>query len=374
MILATGRQVKCIGTRCLCPIPVLESGAARAILAAMKPDIREMTLPELQDALEALGARPFAAAQVFGWLHKRCVHDFSRMTTLPAGLRERLSRECNIGRVETVRSVRSQDGTFKLLLALGDGLQVETVFLTDQRRKTQCVSVQVGCPLGCIFCATAQLGFRRSLTAGEIIAQVEDSQKQVGRAGNLVFMGMGEPFLNYENLVRAIRILNDAKGAGIGARRMTVSTAGIPEGIRRFARENLQVRLALSLNATTDEQRSRLMPVNRKYPLTEVLDALKYYTRESGRRATIEYVLVPGENDTDADLHRLAGIAGGLDVNVNLIELNPGAPGYETSASKGCVAAFKKGLTSAGIEAVIRFRRGRDIDAGCGQLALRHAK
>jgi len=353
---------------------MLDSRSAYAILAAMKPDIREMTLPELQEALEPLGARPFAAAQIFGWLHKRCVHDFGRMTNLPAGLRDRLSEEYSIARVETARSTFSQDGTLKLLLALEDELQVETVFLTDQRRKTQCVSVQVGCPLGCVFCATAQLGFRRNLTAGEIIAQVEDSQARVARAGNLVFMGMGEPFLNYENLVRAIRILNDGAGVGIGARRMTVSTAGIPEGIRRFARENLQVRLALSLNATTDEQRSRLMPVNRKHALPEVLDALKYYTRESGRRATIEYVLIPGENDSDADLRRLAGIAGELDVNINLIELNPGAPGYEAPAAKSRATEFKEGLTNADIEAAIRFRRGRDIDAACGQLALRHAK
>jgi 23S rRNA (adenine2503-C2)-methyltransferase len=340
----------------------------------MKLDILEMTLPELRIALEPFDARSFAAEQVFGWLHKRCVRDFSRMTDLPAGLREGLSGEFTIGHVEIVRNLRSQDGTLKLLLRLEDGLHVETVFLSDQRRKTQCVSVQVGCPLGCVFCATAQLGFKRNLTAGEIIAQVEDSQAEAGRAGNLVFMGMGEPFLNYENVVRVIRILNDRKGARIGARRMTVSTAGIPEGIRRFACENLQVRLALSLNATTNEQRSRLMPVNEKYPLSEVLDALRYYTGKSGRRATIEYVLIPGENDTDADLRRLTDMARGLNVNVNLIELNPGAPGYEAPADMSRAAAFKKGLTDAGKETVIRFRRGRDIDAGCGQLALRFAK
>ncbi len=370
MILAVCRRVKCIGAL----LRVLESGANCDILPVVKPDIREMTLPETRGALDALGARPFAAGQVFGWLHRRCVRDFSLMTDLPAELRDKLADKFSIGRVRIERSLRSKDGTLKLLLGLEDGLQVETVFLADQRRKTQCVSVQVGCPLGCTFCATARLGFKRSLTAGEIISQVEDSQAEVGRAGNIVFMGMGEPFLNYENVVRAIRILNDGKGARIGARRMTVSTAGIPEGIRRFARENLQVRLALSLNATTDEQRSRLMPVNRKHPMLEVLDALEYYTRESGRRTTIEYVLIPGENDSDADLRRLAGIAGGLNVNVNLIELNPGAPGCEATASVDRTAAFKKGLTKAGVEAVIRFRRGRDIDGGCGQLALRYGK
>lgn len=332
--------------------------------------MREMYLPEIRKALENLGARPFAAGQVFQWLHRRGAHDFESMTDLPAALREKTASSFKITKVEIVNSQQSKDGTLKYLLELEDNSRIETVFLTEGRRKTQCISTQVGCPLGCSFCATASLGFARNLTAGEIIAQVEDCQALSGRAANIVFMGMGEPFLNYDSVIRAIRILNDHKGPNFGARRMTVSTAGIPEGIRRFAREGLQVRLALSLNATTGQQRSRLMPVNRKHPLADVLDALKYYIEKTRRRATLEYVLIPGENDSPADLGRLVEIAQGLNVNVNLIELNPGP--FECAAgAKNTAVNWKKKLLASGVETAIRFRRGLDIDAGCGQLALK---
>jgi 23S rRNA (adenine2503-C2)-methyltransferase len=330
-----------------------------------------MTLPEIRTALEKLGARPHAAGQVFRWLHLHCAHDFESMTDLGASLRRELASKFRISTVKIAHRLRSRDGTLKFLLELEDGLQIETVFLTEQRRKTQCVSTQVGCPLGCVFCATASLGFERNLTAGEIVAQVEDCQAAAGRAANLVFMGMGEPFLNYDNVLRAIRILNDRKGQNFGARRITVSTAGIPEGMRRLAEERLQLRLALSLNATTDSQRSRLMPANRKHPLAEVLDALKFYTEETGRRATIEYVLIPGENDSDADLRRLTEIARSLKVNVNLIELNPVARETVGTGARDTAVKWKRALLAGGVEAVIRFKRGTDIHAGCGQLALR---
>ncbi len=333
--------------------------------------MREIFLPEIRTALENLDARPFAPVQIFRSLHRRCAHDFATMSDLPGALRKKLAADFTIATVTLASRQRSKDGTVKLLLKLHDGLKIETVFLTEGRRRTQCVSTQVGCALGCTFCATAALGFERNLTAGEIVAQVEDSQSREGRAANLVFMGMGEPFLNYENVLRAIRILNHKDGANIGARRMTVSTAGLPEGIRRFAREKLQVRLALSLNATTDKQRSRLMPVNRKHPLAEVLDALRHYVDTTGRRATIEYVLIPGENDSDGDLRRLTKIARSVKVNVNLIEMNPGARKAVYPVGGGQAPRWKRALLEAGVEAVIRFRRGTDIHAGCGQLALR---
>lgn len=340
----------------------------------MKPDIREILPSELRDALAAMGARPFAADQLFEWLHGRNTLDFASMTNLPSSLRRKLEEKFRVSRVAVAREQRSADGTLKFLLELHDGLRVETVFLTEDRRRTQCVSTQVGCPLGCVFCATAALGFKRDLTAGEIVAQVEDSQNAAGRAANLVFMGMGEPFLNYDNVLRAIRILNDRRGLNIGARRITVSTAGIPDGIRRLAGEKMQVRLALSLNATTDDQRSRLMPVNCRHPLSEVLDALAFYIETSGRRATLEYVLIPGENDADADLQRLTEISLGLNVNVNLIELNPGAASAFGNVEKGLAPKWKDALLAAGVQTAIRFRRGLDIHAGCGQLALRGAK
>jgi 23S rRNA (adenine2503-C2)-methyltransferase len=339
----------------------------------MKTDIRGLFAHEIRAAVQKHAPRPYTADQVFRWLHAGGARNFDSMTNIPAALRANLAAEFRIPSPGFVSEQHSADGTVKFLLELDDGLRIETVLLTERRRKTQCVSTQVGCTLGCVFCATASLGFKRSLTAGEIIAQVEDVQQRQGRAGNLVFMGMGEPFLNYDNALRAIRILNDRKGLNIGARRMTVSTAGIPEGIRRFAGEDLQVRLALSLNATTDEQRSRLMPVNRRHGLAEVLEALDYYRRETGRRPTLEYVLVPGENDSDDDLGRLGEIARGLKANVNLIELNPGALDAAGAPTRRTARKWKGELVALGVEAAIRFRRGIDIHAGCGQLALRSA-
>jgi len=330
-----------------------------------------MTVAEIASALAGSGAPGYSAGQIFSWLHKQGARSFRKMTNLPASLRKQLEEQFSITTLSIVEEQRSKDGTLKFLVEFEDGLQVETVLLSEGRRKTQCVSTQVGCTLGCVFCATASLGFKRNLTAGEIIAQVEDITSYERRPGNLVFMGMGEPFLNYDNLMKAVRILNNPEGLNIGARKMTISTAGIPEGIRRFAEEDIQVRLALSLNAATDERRSRLMPVNKKHPLGEVLDSLRFYCEKTGRRITFEYVLVPGKNDSDADLRHLIDLARDLDVNINLIELNPGSRKMPDRTDRGLASKWKSALLNAGIEAVVRLPRGIDINAGCGQLALR---
>ena len=329
-----------------------------------------MFVGEIRAALEGSGAKRHAAGQIFRWLHARRAHDFASMSDLPAVLREELAARFGISTAAITGRQVSGDGTVKFMVAFPDGVQVETVVLREKGRKTQCVSTQAGCALGCRFCATGALGFTRDLTAGEIAAQVEDVQAAAGRAGGLVFMGMGEPFLNYDNVLRAVRILNDAGGLGVGARHVTISTAGIPAGIRRLAREGLQVRLSVSLNATTDETRSRLMPVNRRHPLLKVLDAVDYYARASGRRVTLEYVLVPGENDTGEDLERLAGIARALKAYVNLIELNPG-PWGAAGGERKAVLRWKRRLLARGVQAAARFKRGLDIQAGCGQLASR---
>jgi 23S rRNA (adenine2503-C2)-methyltransferase len=298
------------------------------------------------------------------------------MTDLPEALRSTLSERFRIEPPQAVRRERSSDGTEKLLLRYADGARVETVFLIDGPRVTQCVSTQVGCPLGCLFCATGALGFVRSLEASEIVSEVEefgpgDSPRPVS-SRNVVLMGMGEPLLNYDAVLRAVKVLNHPDGLKVGARRITISTAGIPEGIRRLAAEPLQVRLAVSLNATTDEQRSRLMPVNRKHPLGELLSALRHYRTSSGRRPTLEYVLLGGVNDSDEDLARLTSIARETSAHVNLIEFNP-PPGREPSAfkppAKALATRWRKHLAAGGVQCAIRFRRGLDIAAGCGQLA-----
>ena len=354
----------------------MTAGGEAPCAAAGAEGILALLPEELAGALAPLGAQPRAAKQIFRWLHGRLVRDFAAMTDLPAALRSELAGKFRIQPPQAVKRERSSDGTEKLLLRYADCAQVETVFLTDGPRVTQCVSTQVGCALGCLFCATGALGFARSLEASEIVSEVEDfgpgNSPRPLSSRNVVFMGMGEPLLNYDAVLRAVRVLNHPDGLKVGARRITVSTAGIPEGIRRLAAEPLQVRLAVSLNATTDELRSRLMPVNKKHPLGELLSALRHYRTSSGRRPTLEYVLLGGVNDSAGDLARLTSIARETAAHVNLIEFNP-LPGSPPAAfkapAKGLAVRWKRSLADGGVECAIRFRRGLDIAAGCGQLA-----
>ncbi|MCI0664268.1 MAG: 23S rRNA (adenine(2503)-C(2))-methyltransferase RlmN, partial [Acidobacteria bacterium] len=273
----------------------------------------------------------------------------------------------------------SQDGTRRYLLKLGDGRQVEAVYLPEERRDTICISCQVGCAVGCKFCMTAQLGIVRSMTAGEIISQVLIALNDVYGVGtelphgtNLVFMGMGESFLNYREVIKSIRIMADEAGLGISPKRMTVSTSGIASRIYDFARETVRPQLAISLSATTDEQRTDLIPINRKYPLRELIKACREYPLGERERLTFEYVMLDGINDTDEDARRLVKLLRGIKAKVNLIPHNPAPELPYRASSMKRIMSFQKILVELDLPAYIRRPRGQDISAACGQLAARH--
>ena len=358
-------------------------------------------------ALAARGERPFRAAQVFKWVHGRGVVDPELMTDLPATLRAALKEE-GLGPTTMTSEVRtSADGTRKLLVRMGDGATVESVLIpgvsgankasdvedadaavADEeeeeegpapvRRVTQCISTQVGCAMGCVFCASGVAGLKRHLAAEEIVGQVllgKSLLREGEQLRNVVLMGMGEPLHNYDATARALRLLSHPDGIALSTRRVTVSTSGlVPEIDRLGAEFGGQVALAISLHATDDETRSRLMPINKKYPLAELLAALKRYPLPKRRRITIEYTLVAGKNDTVAEARKLAKLLRDLRVKVNLIPMNPiDASTLGPTALEG-VLAFQRVLIDAGYSCFVRRRRGDDVAAACGQLALRGAK
>jgi 23S rRNA (adenine2503-C2)-methyltransferase len=330
---------------------------------------------ELRELMIEWGEPPFRSKQISNWIFHRYVKSVDEMTDLSLPLRARLSRESELTRLEPIRVLRSKDThTIKYLFALPDGARIESVRMNYERRRTACVSTQVGCGIGCVFCATGRMGLTRNLTSGEIVEQVlHIAAEMVGskdRRGltHVVFMGMGEPFANYDNTMKAIRCLTSSDGFGLGARRITVSTVGLVPGIRKFSREALQVNLSVSLHAATDELRNRLIPVNRRYPLRKLIRSIRDYIDQTRRRVTFEWALIDGVNDTKAELNSLVSLVRGLMCHVNLIPVNP-VEGYPKSASqRNAVHAFRVGLERAGIPATVRMRRGVDINAGCGQL------
>lgn len=359
-------------------LPVIQTPADES------PAFRRHLLDLDRAALEAwLAARDqprYRASQICDWVFAKGVADFAAMTNLSKDLRARLAAEFDVwrGRVTTVRA--SSDGTEKLLITWPDGRAVETVWIPDGDRHTVCVSSQVGCPVGCRFCASGLGGVERNLAAGEIVEQalrVRDlvaaspaADGRPARLSHVVLMGMGEPLANYDNVVRAIRILNAPWGLGIGARRITLSTVGLPKQIRRLADEGLQLNLALSLHAPTQELRQELIPWGR-VPIAELLEACDYYFRKTGREVTLEYVLLAGVNMSPAQAVQLAAVARRLRCNVNLLRYNP-VPGlpYERPTAETAFA-FQEQLRRLGVNAHIRTSRGRDIDAACGQLRRR---
>ncbi|WP_211332009.1 23S rRNA (adenine(2503)-C(2))-methyltransferase RlmN [Inmirania thermothiophila] len=325
------------------------------------------------------GEPAFRAVQLARWVYRRGVTDFAAMTDLSKGLRARLAEEAELTLPEVLAERVSADGTRKWLLRLADGNAVETVFIPEPDRGTLCVSSQVGCVLNCSFCMTARQGFSRNLTAAEIVAQVWLAQQRLGGFAiaersrrpitNVVLMGMGEPLLNLEAVIPALRLLVDDHGFGLSRRRVTVSTAGVVPGIRRL-REAAPVSLAVSLHATTDALRDRLVPLNRKYPIRELLAACaEYVADDPRRRVTFEYVLLAGVNDAVADAEALVRLLRGIPAKVNLIPFNPfpGAP-YRRPA-QAAVDRFRDVLLAAGMTAITRRPRGDDIEAACGQLA-----
>ncbi len=351
--------------------------------------IYDLTLAELTAELAELGHPAYRARQIWQGLYRNLWPEAEAFRVLPRELREQLATRYRFQPLEPVTELRSQDGqTVKTLFRLPDGRQIETVLMKygdpasdapprRKQRRTLCISTQVGCAMGCTFCATGQMGFHRHLSRGEIAAQVLYFARQLAERGerltNVVLMGMGEPLHNYDNTLAAIDLLNDPQGFGFGARRFTLSTVGLVPAIRRFAAEKRQVGLAVSLHAADDELRAQMLPIARRYPLPELMAAVREYAALTHRRVTFEWALVEGVNDTPEQAHKLARLLKGLLAHVNLIPLNPttGFAGRGSSARR--VRAFAAVLEEAGLPVTVRLRRGVDIQAGCGQLASRAA-
>ncbi len=352
-------------------------------------DILNLTKQELRDLLVSWGEPAFRAAQVDHWVYKELVTDFGAMTDLPRGLRERLAEAATIGHPRVAVATASDDGlTRKALLALQDGRTIETVLMlypdapespqlqepaselpgVDYKRRTVCISTQVGCPIGCPFCATGQAGYVRNLTSGEIVAQVLHYARAVGPLTNVVVMGMGEPFMKFDVTWQALKSLVDPGRFGLGARRITVSTSGEIPGIDRMAREKSQINLAVSLHAPDDDLRNTLVPLNRKYPLKQLMRAVRAYVADTHRRVTFEYALMDKVNDQTRHAEALAQLLRGLLCHVNLIPLNPtpASPYGRTPYER--VRQFESVLVGAGIPTTLRVEKGIEIAAGCGQL------
>ncbi len=334
-------------------------------------DLYSLTLEQLADLLESWGEPRFRAKQIWTWLYDKRVAALDTMSNLPKTLRDRLKAETTLGTLELAAEQESSDGTVKRLYRLADGQLIESVLMEyDDERRTACISTQAGCAMGCVFCATGQMGFSRHLTASEIFEQAlffaRDLEARGERLSNIVLMGMGEPFHNYEASLEAVRRL--MSDLGIGARHITVSTVGLVPMIRRFADEGLQVKLAVSLHAATDDERSALLPVNRRYPLSELIQACREYVDKSGRRMTFEWTLIHGENDTPEQAHTLGKLLHGLKCHVNVIPLNPTGGYHGGPSASGRIEAFIAILGDYGVPATMRIRRGIDIAAGCGQL------
>lgn len=350
-------------------------------------DLKGLTLDELEAFAGRLGEPRYRGRQIGRWLYQRGATSFSEMTDLPAALRARLAEEADVTALTPLTSVTADGGdTIKYLVQLSDEATIETVFMRYQDgRRSVCVSTQVGCGMGCTFCATGLAGLTRNLTAAEILDQVMLAQRLTGeRVSNVVFMGMGEPLANYEATLRAVTLLNAPYGLGIGMRHLTVSTVGLVPQIRRLASERLQLTLAVSLHAPIDELRDALVPVNRRWPVAELLDASRDYVRETGRRISFEYVLMEAVNDTPALAATLgemlrarsdgvtAADDGALPFHVNLIPWNPVYGLQYRRPGRDRVEAFVRELRARGVPATVRLERGVDIDAACGQLRRTH--
>jgi 23S rRNA (adenine2503-C2)-methyltransferase len=336
-------------------------------------DLPELELNELEAALDARGVERFHARQLYRWIYKRGVTQPDLMTDLSRGLRARLQDEFSISTPRVVSDERSVDGTRKFVLELADQRRIESVFIPDTPSMTFCISTQVGCAMSCGFCLTGKMGLVRNLTAGEIAGQVRVLAAATGLLDfpfNIVLMGMGEPLHNYENTMKALRMLHSEHGLALSPRRVTLSTVGIVPGLERLAREPLMPNLAVSLHATTDEQRTALVPPNKKYPLADILGACRRFPLKKRSRITFEYVLLNAVNDTPDDARRLVKLLAGIKAKVNLIPLNP-APGipYDRPSDER-VDRFAQILADRYITVSVRKSRGRDIRAACGQLIV----
>ncbi len=328
-------------------------------------EIFGLTSSELATLCDELGEPRYRAKQLANWLYRKGARDFDLMTNLPKALRERLKDTISLTRSQIVTKYKAEDGTTKFLLRLADGETIESVLLPYPDRVSVCVSTQVGCPVGCVFCATGATGFARNLTAGEIVDQVLTLSEE-NRATHVVFMGMGEPLLNFDNLLKAIQLLHDE--VGISMRRMTVSTVGITPAIRRMADLKLQLTLAVSLHAPEQDLRKRLVPLSAKYPLEELLSVCKDYADYTKRRITFEYLLLAGVNDSPSHAARLAKLVRGALCHVNLIPFNEVLGKDFRRPSERAIAAFRAVLERHGVQVTQRAERGHTVAAACGQL------
>ncbi len=339
-----------------------------------KPLIYDLKKEQLKAWFEDHGQPSFRADQVWTGIYQNLCASPEEISTLPKDLRDVIEERFSFAALAPIRAIESQDGqTIKTLFELRDGNLIEAVLMYYQDRRTLCISSQSGCGIGCSFCATGQMGFRRNLTSGEIIAQVlyyaRNLDRDDERVTNIVMMGMGEPFQNYQNLMEALARLNHPEAMGLGARRITISTVGLAPKIRQFADEATQYNLAISLHTVDNDLRSKLIPINKRYPVDVLLEACRYYVEKTNRRVTFEYALIQGVNDTPGDAERLAEKLDDLLCHVNLIPLNPTVGFSEQPSSHEQVEAFCEVLERHQIPCTIRLRRGIEIQAGCGQLA-----
>ena len=339
-------------------------------------DIRSLSLEELIEYLEGMGEKKFRAKQIYRWLHVSLASSYDEMTNIPASLRSRLSVEAPLNTLKVYDcQISKLDGTRKYLFELHDGNMIEAVLMKYKHGNSVCISSQVGCRMGCTFCASAIGGLVRCLTAGEMLDEIYRIQTEIGeRVSNIVIMGTGEPLDNYDNIIKFLHMISDENGLNISQRNITVSTSGIVPGIYDLAKENLQVTLALSLHATTQEKRAHLMPIAGKYDIKDAVQAMRDYAKTTGRRVTFEYSLIHGENDTDEDAKRLSDLVRGIMCHVNLIPVNPVRERSFERPNREAIEAFQKKLENYGINVTIRRELGRDIDGACGQLRRRHLK
>lgn len=339
-----------------------------------RKDIKSFTLTQLKAEMEALGEKPFRARQLYEWMHVKLAEKYEEMTNIPRKLADKCREEYDYTALKTLRVQESRlDGTRKYLFGLPDGNTVESVWMRYKHGNSVCISSQVGCRMGCRFCASTLDGLERNLLPSEMLEQVYAITRQTKeRVSNVVVMGTGEPMDNFENLLQFITLLTDENGLHISQRNITVSTCGIIPGMRQLADRHLQITLALSLHAATDEKRRELMPVANSYSLDELMEACTYYYEQTGRRITFEYSLVRNVNDTKEDATQLTNLIRGMNCHVNLIPVNPIRERDYVQSGRQAVDAFKRNLEKGGINVTVRREMGRDIDGACGQLRRRY--
>lgn len=338
-------------------------------------NIKDYNLEELKEELIAIGEKKYRAEQIFKWLYVDKIKEFDDMTNLPLELRDKLKKEYTMCNYNILKKQESSDGTKKYLFDVLDGNAIETVLMQYHHGKTICVSSQIGCKMGCKFCASTGIKFVRSLSAGEIVEQILAVEQDIGdKISNVVFMGIGEPFDNYDNVMQAIKIINFQKGLNIGARHISISTSGLVPMIYKFADEELQCTLSISLHATNDEKRSSMMPVNNRYNIEELMKACRYYIEKTNKRISFEYALAKDNNDNLEDARGLVKLLKGMLCHVNLIPINKIENGKFIKSTNGNIIKFRDYLNENGIVATIRRELGSDIDAACGQLRRKNLK